>query len=236
MDGSRPLTRMEWIERKLRHAIVTGALRPSEKLNTEALARQWNVSPTPLRETYQALAAEGLIELVPQRGARVAGVSLQDAMEIYEIRFLIEPLALERSLNNRDAEWEKELRAAFSRLQAALRSNPEDLAGFEQAHRDFDEALLSRCGSTWLLRIIGMLRSHSARYRALSTEPKGGGSEILLEHEKLFAACVDGPLDEAVATFRQHLHLTIDSFTRTWMAGHQPDEAMDVRSLRGAQG
>ena len=80
-----PPTRAEWVDSMLRRAIVHGELAPGEKLYAERLAEQWGVSATPLRETFQRLAGEGLVIIEPQRGARVAPVGVEQGVEIYEI-------------------------------------------------------------------------------------------------------------------------------------------------------
>lgn len=191
---------------------MTGELNPGDKLVTETLAARWNVSPTPLREAYQRLAGEGLIELIPQRGARVATMSLEDALDVYATRQLMEPPALRRSLSNRTPDWEREVREAHERLRVQLGSGDfHDLLAFEDAHDSFHHALLSRCGSRWALRIIRMLQGHSVRYRLQSLEPRGGPSEVLREHDELLACCLRGDIDKAVDRLAQHIQLTIDS-------------------------
>lgn len=208
---NRPLTRAEWVDGQLRAAILNGDLEPGEKLRTEELAERWSVSPTPLRETYQRLAAEGLVELVPQRGARVADVSMDDALEIYDLRQLLEPYALRLSLEEIDDGLRERIRETFGPLRARLENHDGDLAALEAVHREFHMTLLSRCGSAWLLRIIRILQDHSVRYRLLSIEPRGGLDEVLVEHEELLAACLAGELDVAAQRLHDHLQLTIDS-------------------------
>lgn len=223
MDSPKPITRLEWVERRLRDAIVAGELRPGQRLKTEELATEWGVSPTPIRESYQRLSAEGLVELIPQRGARVSQISMQEATEIYEIRLRLEPYALRQSLQRRDANWERNLRDTFATLRAVLKESPHEISAFESAHRAFDEALLAGYESSWFARIIGTLRDHSARYRILSFESKGGAPQVLHEHEELYKACLNGDTEEAVEIFTRHIGRTIESFRRTWAA--QPTEA-----------
>lgn len=207
----RPLTRGEWVDRLLRTAIITGELAPGEKLVTERLADRWSVSPTPLREAYGRLAADGLVELLPQRGARVAEVSLEDSRDVYRVRHLLEPEALSLSLAHRDDAWEREVTDAFGHLERELTATPPDLVRFEEVHRVFHQALISRCGSPWLLRIIDLLQGHSVRYRLLSIEPRGGTDEVIKEHADLLDACLRGDTVQAIQHLTQHLELTLDA-------------------------
>ena len=87
-------TRADWAEHRLRTAILTGELEPGERIRIEQLAAGWHLSPTPLREAIRSLAQTGLVELSPQRGATVAGLSPEEIADIYELRLLLEPRAL----------------------------------------------------------------------------------------------------------------------------------------------
>lgn len=195
----------------MREAIITGEIGPGEKLVTEDLAKKWGVSPTPLRETYQRFAAEGLVDLTPQRGARVAEMSKDDFLDVYATRLLLEPHALRLSLERRDGDWEDHVRAAYAPLRAELERGLTDLVAFEDVHGAFHQALIERCGSPWLLRLIRLLQGHSTRYRLQSLDPRGGVAEVIHEHEELLSACLEGNVDLAADRLRAHLQLTIDS-------------------------
>lgn len=217
-----PSTRSQWVDEKLRAAILSGELAPEEKLVVANLAEKWNVSPTPLREAFQRLAGAGLVELVPQRGARVASVSETDMLEIYEIREILEPLALQRSLSVTTPAWKERVEVAYQDLLDILDNHPDDVLALEERHRAFHQALLSGCESTWLLRLVDMLAEHSIRYRLLSIAPRGGPEEVKHEHVRLFSAAVEGRQDEAVALLTDHLRLTVDSLARSATDGQEP--------------
>src|SRR5215204_3107149 len=91
-DG--PISRIEWVEEQLRRAILNGDLKPGERLLTAQLSERFSVSPTPLREALHRFAGEGLVEFVPQRGARVTALSLEDSAELTQLRLLLEPVAV----------------------------------------------------------------------------------------------------------------------------------------------
>src|SRR5262245_36826481 len=104
MPSSPPTTRSDWVEERLRGAILRGELEPGQRLHANGLAERWAVSATPLREAFQRLASDGLVQVLPQRGARVADLSVEDAAEIYELRLLLEPVCLRQSLERADDE------------------------------------------------------------------------------------------------------------------------------------
>ena len=212
-DGPVPGTRADWVDRRLRAAILSGELRPGEKLVAGPLAQRFTVSATPLREAIQRLAASGLIDIEPQRGARVAAASPRDAEEIYELRTLLDPLALRDSLAHSDDAHRAEIATAFSRM---LRADP-DAADFVEAfdrHAAFHATLLGRCRSRWLLRLTALLADHSQRYAFLAVNSglggvAGGHHDAVAEHRALRDAATAGNVDQAVALLTDHLQRTL---------------------------
>jgi DNA-binding GntR family transcriptional regulator len=207
-----PITRNEWVAARMREGILSGELAPGIRLKADALAERWSVSPTPVRESLQRLAAGGLVDLEPGRGARVAQLSPKELVEIYSIRLLLEPFALRLSLERRTPEWEREVHAARDTLRAELEAGVPDLFRFEEIHRNLHETLISRCDSTWLLRLFRTLNDQSVRYRLLSIGPRGGAAEVLEEHERLIEECLaEGNADRAVECLHAHIRGTVDA-------------------------
>src|SRR5665811_2078786 len=153
-EQPEPKTRAAWVDQKLRAAILSGELRPGEKLKTSALGTRWSVSPTPVHEAFQRLAAEGLLELTPQRGARVAPVLLADAYEVHELRVALEPLALRSSMQHGGEVWIEDIATAYEALAEELRRGAPDRGTIEETHRNYHLTLLGACSSTWMLRIV----------------------------------------------------------------------------------
>src|SRR5260370_34689442 len=104
MTAAVPATRSEWAEDRLRQAILRGELRPGQRLHAGDLAERWHVSATPLREAFQRLAGEGLVELLPQRGGRVSELGSDEAARIYELRLLLAAPAPRPSLQAADGQ------------------------------------------------------------------------------------------------------------------------------------
>ncbi|MBK9180221.1 MAG: GntR family transcriptional regulator [Acidimicrobiales bacterium] len=219
-DGG-PATRADWVDRRLKDAILRGELQPGEKLVATTLSDRWAVSATPLREAFQRLAGQGLVDLEPHRGARVAQVSAADAEEIYELRRLLDPMALRQSLARSDADHRAEIRAAFDEMERAGRTAP-DVVTVAEAHRDFHRALLARCPSQWLLRLTSLLADHSLRYQVLSAAlgpGRGPARDAHAEHEALLAAALAGDADAAAGALEEHLRHTVDTVREARRAG-----------------
>ncbi|GAA1933967.1 GntR family transcriptional regulator [Streptomyces sodiiphilus] len=135
----------------LRRALADGELAPGKVYSAPALAEQYGVSATPVREAMQQLAGEGAVEVVPNRGFRVAAHSARDAEELAEVRAALEVpavLGLARSL---PAERWSELRP---QAEAAVRAAAfGDRAGYAEADREFHCALLSLTGNRQLVAV-----------------------------------------------------------------------------------
>lgn len=206
-----PPTRADWVERQLRRDILFGKFLPGEKLLAAELAKRYTVSLTPLREALQRLATDGLLAMTPQRGVRVAPLSLRTAREIYELRCFLEPLALGKSLERVDEQWRKRVRQTYERLIAVVNDEQHEVVDAENANRDFHQALLSRCESRWLLNIVSMLFDHCIRYRFLSFTPRGGREGLEEEHRAIYEACMRGDKDEALQALERHISNTLES-------------------------
>jgi GntR family transcriptional regulator, carbon starvation induced regulator len=202
-------TRTQWAEDRLRTAIVTGELEPGERIRIEQLAADWQLSPTPLREAVRALAHAGLVELTPQRGATVAGLSPGEMANIYELRLLLEPRALRLSLHRRSWGWRAEVETAWHALQAAWGDATHAPPRIEPAHTAFHEALTSGCGNAELLRLTRRLAAQSMRILLLAMARGDVAGPTLAEHVALYDACVEGEVDDAMREAIAHIARTI---------------------------
>jgi DNA-binding GntR family transcriptional regulator len=211
IDASAPPTRAAWVDQLLRRAILSGELAPGEKLLGEHLAARWGVSPTPLRESFQRLAGEGLVVIEPQRGARVAPIDARVAAEIYDVRLLLDPSALRSSMaaGVSDPAFANSVRAAHRALEARHRS----IVSFHDAHRAFHLALVGRCSNSLLLHQVTQLLDQSQRYRVVSVAAARAGDPIV-EHRELVQLVAAGDTVAAVRVLTAHLRSTRDSIVR----------------------
>lgn len=201
-----PQTRSDWVYERLKQAIVSGELPPGMRLVAAELAQRWALSPTPLREAFQLLEGFGLVALSSQRGARVASISIAEADEIYELRSLLEPWALRRSLEQSDDAHRVEVAAAHKHLFELLTPVPSsDDHLLLEAHRAFHVALLARCRSLWLRRLTSLLADHAQRYQLLKARYSQRISESMAEHKQLLEATLSGDVEQATRVLVAHL-------------------------------
>lgn len=184
----------------LREAIIQGQLTAGEPLRQEQLASHFSVSRIPLREALRRLESEGWIEFLPNRGARVTGLSASQAREIYEIRASLERTALELAfpLHN-EQTW----RDAESALQAALKEKQRPR--YVHRNREFHLALYRPAERPHLLGLIDSLHKRGERYLRLKLEMPFHKRKSDDEHERIYTACRRGDLDAAVRILTTHL-------------------------------
>ncbi|MFD2622188.1 GntR family transcriptional regulator [Streptomyces chumphonensis] len=182
----------------LREALLEGELEPGRVYSAPVLAERFGVSPTPVREAMQRLAAEGAVETVPNRGFRVAERSSSDLAELIEIRALLEVpplLALARSL---PAERWRPLRPlAQATVTHAARG---ERGAYAEADLAFHRALLELTGNRHLVRVAEDVRRRCVR-------PPRSPSAVLAtarEHVLLLDALTAGDLVAAERLLRDH--------------------------------
>lgn len=206
-----PPTLAEWVDARLRAAILSGELVAGEKLRSEHLAAEWGVSPTPLREAFQRLAGEGMVIIEPQRGARVAAIDPTEAAEFYELRLVLDPKALRSSMAARVKGEEADtyraaVKTAYQRLTARHRSVPDYL----DAHRAFHLSLLSGCTNRQLYRTVVQLHDHTQRFQVTGAGAQRRGDPAV-EHAELYEAVMAGDARRAATILTGHLQATLDA-------------------------
>lgn len=204
-------TRAQWVDHRLRQAILSGELAPDERLITATLCERFSVSPTPLREALQRLAGEGLVEITPQRGARVAALSPRDWLEVIELRVILEPIALRDSFaHSTDADFAVMEQAGRTLASTVTRdeATPLEVAA---ANRSLHDALLSRATSRQLIRTIGVLSAQSMRYHVLALARAGADGLVLAHGPQLHKALRSRNARQAEAILAVHLEALRDA-------------------------
>ncbi len=209
---SGTVSRTHAVYHQVRSDVIAGRLQPGERLKINELSEALAVSLGAMREALSRLTSEGLVLAEPQRGFRVAPISITDLRDLTMIRVEIESLCLRRAIALGDMAWESDIVAAFHSLSRTPDRMAGDARGLNEnwlmAHALFHRALVGACDSSWLLRLQEMLYTQSERYRCLSLS--GGESErdVGLEHRDIVDAVLDRAADVAVALLTAHFETT----------------------------
>lgn len=206
-------TRAGAVYGSIRHDILACRLTPGQRLRSEVMKLEYGAGVSTIREALSRLAAEGLVELVDQRGARVAPVSEADLRDLLRVREHVETLALEWSITLGDGEWEAKVVADFHRLGHSLRrgsGNLSDDSDVQARHETFHISLVAACGSPRLMQWIRTLYSQTHRYRLIADYGRSWDSDVLKEHQEIMKAALDRDVALACQLFRSHAARTVD--------------------------
>ena len=201
---------------QLRTHLVTGVLAPNEKLLIKTLCERYDVGPSAVREALARLSAEGLVVAEPQRGFYAAPVSLDELRDLTEVRIELETRCLRRSIENGDMAWETRVVGALHQLSRTPRGEREGNPSlpdrpWEDTHAAFHSALVSACGSTWLLSLRQQLYVQSERYRLLAAAQITRARNLELEHKVLVDAALGRDIDTAVDLVTRHFAATAEN-------------------------
>ena len=199
---------------QLREDIISGILKPGEKLRVQHLKSKYGIGAATLREALSLLVSESLVTATAQRGFNVAPISLQDLNDISETRTMLEVQAAVESVKHGDEEWEVQLIGAYHRL-TKVEEGTEDLANsstaiWEQRNIEFHEALVAACPSRWIRQFRSILHTHSERYRRLSLQTVGVSRNVHIEHQEIFDAAMARDTKTLVKVLTNHIDKTFD--------------------------
>ncbi len=189
-----PKTLADEAYRKVRDDIIAGRLEPGEKLQPDVLKESYGIGLSPLREALARLASDGLAHAEGQRGFHVAPVSVEELLDVADLRCRFSCLALERSIAGGGESWESRIVAAYyqlNKLVEHMRADPATYADdWERRNRAFHAALESACDSPWLLHFCEILYDQSERYRRRFVRYSEIRAEIYEEHKQIMDAAL----------------------------------------------
>jgi DNA-binding GntR family transcriptional regulator len=200
-------SRTEAVLDAVKHAILTGHLAPGQPLIETELAAQLGVSKTPVREALKTLAGAGLVTMSPYRGASVRMVDDVLAHSVYDIRVLLEPEAVRRSVA-REAAAASAWESAEAALDAADRAM--DRADRQQANREFHRTLYAGCGNDLMLSILDGLRDQTALVSTAVWTRNATWEQEAAEHRAILEAAKAGRADLAATLLEEHIRAFVD--------------------------
>jgi DNA-binding GntR family transcriptional regulator len=188
---------------RLRALVFERALAPGEWIDEKALAAGWQISRTPLREALKVLAAEGLVELVPQRGCRVVELSDDDADQLFPVMALLEGRCAYEATRNATAADRALLRHWHDELERHAAAQDRD--GYYRANHEFHTLVQRLARNRWLDRSTGDLRQFLRLMRGRQLKLPGRIDVSIREHRALIDAMLAGDASRAERTMHDHL-------------------------------
>lgn len=201
MDEYLPLR--DVVFNTLRQAILKGELKPGERLMEIQLAQKLGVSRTPVREAIRKLELEGLVLMIPRKGAEVARITAQDLEDVLEVRAALEELAVKDACEHITDEQLQDLKRAAAEFKKAL--DGDDLVECVQADMQFHEIIYGATNNRRLLQILNNLREQMYRYRMEYLKDRATHKTLLEEHDAIRRALKKHDKNKAGAAIRIHI-------------------------------
>lgn len=182
--GTESITRQAYL--RLREDIISGRLKPGQKLKIEELRSKYAVGSSPIREALSLLTSDHFVQRLDQRGFKVADVSATEFEELLKTRCWLEGKALQESIANGGSSWEEKVVLAAYRLTRVPRAEAGEKfvanVEWEKRHKHFHMTLISACNSSFLIKFCDQLYDQNVRYRQLAGKSSYPTRDISAEH------------------------------------------------------
>jgi DNA-binding GntR family transcriptional regulator len=208
----------------LRDAIADGEFAPNQRLVEADLSERFGASRGSVRAALLELTAEGLVERVQNRGARVRAVSLSEAIEITEVRMVLEGLCAAKAATRLTDDDRDRLRAVGTAMQAAVRTG--DLLEYSELNRQLHALIRELGGQSAARAILERLRGQNVRHQFRLALHPGRAAVSLPQHLEIIEALCAGDAEAAEAAVRRHLHSVIDTLPEV---GNAPGRRLAAR-------
>lgn len=187
----------------LRQAILKGELEPGERLMEIQLADRLGVSRTPIREAIRKLELEGLVLMIPRKGAEVAKISEKSLRDVLEVRRSLEELAIELACQRMTEEEISQLGTAQEAFRKAVhQGDPMKIAETDEAYHDI---IYNGTSNNRLVQILNNLREQMYRYRLEYIKESEKRQILLIEHDRILKAVRGRHVAEAKEAIREHI-------------------------------
>ena len=200
----------------LRQAILRGELKPGERLMEIQLANKLGVSRTPIREAIRKLELEGLVLMIPRKGAEVAEITEKSLKDVLEIRRALEDLAVRLACEKITKEELKDLKKAGDDFKKVLKS--QDITEVAEADVRFHDVIYMATDNPKLIQLLNNFREQMYRFRVEYLKKAEVRPQLLAEHDEIIKYITEGNKEEASRVVTRHIEnqaLTVQDVIRT---------------------
>jgi len=190
----------------LREKILKGSLKPGERLMEIHLAKQLGVSRTPIREAIRMLELEGLVKMIPRKGAQVASISRNDLQDVLEVRKALDTLAVELACERITEEEIEILKKSEADFEKSLKSG--DTTLMAEADVAFHDVIHASSKNKRLKSMISNLAERIYRYRFEYIKQQSDGGKTLIEEHRTIIRCIE---EHDVEAARKAIEIHIDN-------------------------
>ena len=207
-------SRSEQVFEALRFDLLESHIRPGERLKFIELAKRFGISQTVVREALTRLSEQGLVVSSPNKGFAAMPLSVDDLVDLTNVRKQLETMVLRDSIANGDLAWETAVVAAHHALERTpfVTEAPQTAATWRQCHRAFHQALCSGCRSPRLEKVVIQLRDSADLYRIWSRSLGSGSTrDVAAEHLAIMRAALARDGERAARLLADHIEHTTEA-------------------------
>ncbi len=201
MDELLPLR--DVVFNTLRKAILTGKLKPGERLMEVHLANRLGVSRTPIREAIRKLELEGLVIMIPRRGAEVARITEKSLKDVLEVRRALDALSVELACDRITSEDIKRLLEACQEFERAAKGK--DTAVIAKADVALHDIIVEAAGNLRLQQLVNNLSEQMYRYRFVYIREESQHDNLVEEHREIYASIAARDKERASKAAKIHI-------------------------------
>lgn len=193
----------------LRQAILRGELKPGERLMEIQLANKLGVSRTPIREAIRKLELEGLVLMIPRKGAEVADITEKSLKDVLEVRKALEELAVRLACDKITAEEIQELKDAAEAFEETLKRK--DVTEIAEADVRFHDVIFTATDNQKLIQLLYNLREQMYRYRVEYLKKEEVHPQLLREHQEIIEHIEANNKEEATEILCRHIDNQVET-------------------------
>jgi len=198
------------VREKLEQMIVTGQFSNGERLDEVSLAESFSVSRTPLREAFQALAASGLVELIPHRGAFIRHPSFIELVEMFDVMAELEAACGTRAVRRITEKQLVDIHKTIHECEQALKSNDGD--AYYRSNEMFHHLIYEASGNSFLASQAATLHKRLKPFRRIQLQARGRLPQSMSEHRKIIKAIETGDAELTASCLREHVSIQGEKF------------------------
>lgn len=201
MDEYLPLR--DVVFKTLRQGILTGELKPGERLMEIHLANKLGVSRTPIREAIRKLELEGLVTMIPRRGAEVAQITEKSMKDVLEVRKVLDDLSVELACERITEEEKELLKSACVDFEEAVKTG--DFAKIAKTDVAFHDIIVTATRNIRLSQMVNNLAEQMYRYRFEYIKDSSQHARLVQEHEEICQGIIAGDKKRALEAIEAHI-------------------------------
>ena len=187
----------------LRQAILTGELKPGERLMEIHLANKLGVSRTPIREAIRKLELEGLVTMIPRRGAEVAQITEKSMKDVLEVRKVLDNLSVELACDRITEEEKELLQNACVDFEDAVKTG--DFSMIAKTDVAFHDIIVAATRNIRLSQMVNNLAEQMYRYRFEYIKDSSQHARLVQEHEEICQGILAGDKEKALEAIEAHI-------------------------------